>query len=205
MHDENEPLITSPDTLREQRLPPGQAQTRKWPVLHYGQVPAVDPATWRLEIGGLIERPWSCNWDEFQALPRIRVRCDIHCVTRWSRLDNLFEGPSVRSVLAKAGPLPEARHALLLSYGDPGQAWSTNVPLAEFMDEDCLFAMTHDGEPISADHGGPVRVVIPKLYFWKSCKWVRRVELRRDDAPGFWEENGYHMHGDPWKEERYGF
>ncbi|MEE8171033.1 MAG: sulfite oxidase-like oxidoreductase [Phycisphaerae bacterium] len=208
MSAESEPasdVIISTDTLREQRVPPGQVLTKQWPVLHFGNVPKVDRASWRFELGGLVEQPWSCDLETIQRLPRVKVRCDIHCVTTWSRLDNLFEGPSVRTVLSHVTPKPEARYALIYAHGDPADRWTTNLPLADLMDEDCLFALTHDGEPLSDAHGGPVRLVVPRLYFWKSAKWVRGIEFRPTDAPGFWERNGYHMRGDPWSEERYGW
>lgn len=205
MSDDLDDAIISPDTRRTQRIPPGQTETHKWPVLHYGNPPRIDRETWRLVITGLVAEPVTFTWDRFTALPRVKVRCDIHCVTYWSRLDNMFEGPSVREVLSHVEIRPEAAFAIQISDGDPGRQWSTNLPLDAFMDEDCLFALSHDGEPLSTDHGGPVRVVIPKLYFWKSCKWVRRIELTATDAPGFWEQNGYHNHGDPWTEERFGY
>lgn len=193
-------VVISPDTRREQRIPPGQARTRKWPVLHYGSVAHVARDDWRLEITGLVETPLSLTWKEFQELPRVRVFSDFHCVTRWSRLGNLWEGVSTRTVLERAGLRPEARFALPIGYD---QGWTTNLPLADFLAEDALFADTHDGEPIDADHGGPVRLVVPRLYAWKSAKWVRGVELSSVDRPGLWEQGGYHDRGDPWSEQRF--
>lgn len=187
--------IISPDTRRLQRIPPGQARTRKWPVLHYAYVPTVELNQWSLEITGLVERPLRFNWEQFQQLPRVKVFADFHCVTRWSRLGNLWEGVSVPWLLEQAGVQPEAQFVLAAGY-DSG--WTTNLPLTDFNVEDALFADRHDGEPLDADHGGPVRLIVPRLYAWKSAKWVKRVELVKDDRPGYWEEVGYHMHGDPW-------
>ncbi|MFQ5502955.1 MAG: molybdopterin-dependent oxidoreductase [Phycisphaerae bacterium] len=197
------PRITSEDTKRTDRIPPGQTETENWPVLHYGGIPAIDPAVWQLRIDGLVEEPWSCDLETFQALPRIEVFCDIHCVTTWSRLNNVFEGPSTKTVLSHVRPRPEARHVILHACEGSGGPWSTNLSIDDFLDDDCLFALLHDGRPLTPHHGGPVRVVVPKLYFWKSAKWINRVELIADDQPGFWERNGYHIHGDPWKEERF--
>jgi DMSO/TMAO reductase YedYZ molybdopterin-dependent catalytic subunit len=186
--------------ILNQRLPPGQVLTRKWPVLHYGLVPQVDMASWTFEVSGLVERPFSLSWDELLALPRHTVQCDIHCVTRWSRLDNTFEGVSIHSLLERAGVKPEARFALVLAE----QEFTTNLPLADLDRPDNLLALKHDGDWLTPEHGGPVRLLVPHLYFWKSAKWVRGLELLEQDIPGFWEQNGYHMHGDPWTEERYG-
>ena len=150
---------------------------------------------WKLEIGGLVERPLSFTWDEFQKLPRVKVFSDFHCVTRWSRLGNLWEGVSVQEIMGRAGIQPDAKFVVVTGY-DWG--WTTNLPLADFLTDDALFVDLHDGEPLSADHGGPVRLVVPRLYAWKSAKWVRRVELVAEDRPGYWEQAGYHNHGDPW-------
>lgn len=193
-------VIVSPDTRRENRLPPGQQRTRKWPVLHYGRVPVIDLANWRLEVRGLVETPLSFTWEQFRALPRIQVFSDFHCVTRWSRLGNTWEGVSAAEIVARAKVLPEARHVLLHGYDD---GWTTNVPLADFHAEDVLCADTHDGEPISADHGGPVRLIVPRLYAWKSAKWLGAIEFSAEDKPGYWERGGYHNYGDPWLEQRY--
>ena len=188
-------VIVSPDTRRENRIPPGQSRTRKWPVLHATDVAHVPRDRWTLEIGGLVERPLAFTWDEFQALPRVKVFSDFHCVTRWSRLGNRWEGVAVRELLKRAGVRPEARYVVATGY-DSG--WTTNLPLADFDVEDALFADRHDGEPLTADHGGPVRLVVPRLYAWKSAKWIRRIDLVASDAPGYWEQAGYHNHGDPW-------
>lgn len=182
------------------RLPPGQVLTKKWPVLHYGLVPPVDTATWTFEVSGLVERPYSITWDELLALPRTTVGCDIHCVTTWSRFDNSFEGVSVRSLLERAGVSPAARFCLVHAEQD----FTTNLPLTDLDRPDNLIALKHDGEWLTPEHGGPARLLVPHLYFWKSAKWVRGFELLERDIPGFWEQNGYHMRGDPWTEERYG-
>jgi DMSO/TMAO reductase YedYZ molybdopterin-dependent catalytic subunit len=189
----------SPDTSRPRRIPPGQVETKKWPVLHFGEVPEINLATWEFRIMGLVEAEWRCNWQEFRSLPWIDVACDIHCVTRWSRLNNVFSGPSTRTVLERARIKPAAKFVLVHCE----QGFTTNLPLEEFLGDDCLFAIEHDGKPLEPDHGWPVRLVIPRLYFWKSAKWVRGIELLETDQPGFWEQNGYHMHGDPWREERH--
>ena len=192
-------VIISPDTLRPHRIPPGQSRTRKWPVLHAGRVAPVDPTTWDLRVWGLVEREARWTWDEFHALPRVRVFSDFHCVTHWSRLGNLWEGVSVREIMRLAPPQPEARFVLV--HAEDG--WTTNMPLDDFLVDDSLFVITHDGRPLTADHGGPIRLVVPRLYAWKSAKWVRGVELLARDQAGFWERGGYHMRGDPWEEQRY--
>lgn len=193
-------VIISPDTRRRVRIPPGQARTRKWPVLQYGRIPQVPTDRWTLEIRGLVERPMTFTWDQFRALPRVTIFADFHCVTRWSRLGNVWEGVATREIMSRCGVRPEARFALPLGYDD---GWTTNLPLEYFLAEDALFADTHDGEPLSADHGGPVRLVVPQLYAWKSAKWIRAVELSAHDRPGLWEQGGYHDRGDPWREERF--
>lgn len=190
-----EGIIISPDTYRADRIPAGQSRTRKWPVLHYGYVPDIDLARWRFEVKGLVNAPLRFTWEEFQALPRVKVFSDFHCVTRWSRLGNIWEGVSVRELLQRAGVKPEAKYVIAEGY-DSG--WTTNLPLADFDVEDALLADTHDGLPIDADHGGPLRLVVPRLYAWKSAKWIRGIELIERDRAGYWEQAGYHMHGDPW-------
>jgi DMSO/TMAO reductase YedYZ molybdopterin-dependent catalytic subunit len=183
-----------------QRLPPGQIITQKWPVLHFGTVPTVDTGTWRFEITGAVEQPLAISWSELHALPRQETACDIHCVTRWSRYDNVFDGVSVASLLQRASPRAAARYVLV--HAEHG--FTTNLPLDDLNRPANLLALTHNGEPLTAEHGGPVRLLVPHLYFWKSAKWVRGFELLEEDYPGFWEQNGYHMRGDPWAEERYG-
>ncbi len=193
------PSIVSPDTLRERRIPKGQAATKRWPVLHVGPTPAVDLATWDLRIFGAVEAEKSWTWDEFRALPASVVAADMHCVTHWSRLDNAWEGVPVREVMSRVALKPEGRFALI--HAENG--FTTNLPLGALLGEDCLFAWSHDGRALDPDHGWPLRLVVPRLYAWKSAKWVRGVEILADDRPGFWEENGYHNLGDPWTEQRY--
>lgn len=193
-------LIISTDTRREKRIPPGQSRTRKWPVLHFGSVPSVPMDSWTLEIDGLVDRPLKFTWDEYRNLPRVKVFADFHCVTRWSRLSNLWEGVSIHELLARAGLQPEAKFVIATGY-DSG--WTTNLPIEELLQPDVLLADTHDGQPINADHGGPVRLMVPLLYAWKSAKWLRKITFVAEDRPGYWEQAGYHDHGDPWTEERY--
>jgi DMSO/TMAO reductase YedYZ molybdopterin-dependent catalytic subunit len=183
----------------EPRLPPGQILTEKWPVLHYGSVPRVDLTQWDFRLDGLVERPIRWSWDDFRALPRVQVQSDIHCVTRWSRYDNRWEGVAMRDVLGRAGLRPEARFAIIHAE----QGFTTNLPIAELDQDDVLLADTHDGSPLTPDHGWPLRLVVPHRYFWKSAKWIRRIELVDRDRPGFWEQSGYHNEADPWREERY--
>ena len=182
------------------RLPPGQILTTKWPVLHYSHVPRIDPAAWTFTITGLVERPLTLRWDDLSRCPMQETRCDIHCVTQWSRFDNVFRGVPVRALLADARPLPEARFALVHAAPD----YTTNLPLADLDRAENLLATHHSGEPLAAEHGGPIRLLVPHLYFWKSAKWVTGFELLAEDTPGLWEQNGYHMRGDPWAEQRFG-
>lgn len=182
------------------RLPPGQILTKKWPVLHYSHVPKVDLAQWRFRIWGAVEHPIELTWEEVNIQPRGEVLCDIHCVTTWSRYDNRFAGPAVSPLLALAKPLASAQYVMVHALPD----YTTNLPLSDLDRPDNLLATHHDGEPLNPEHGGPIRLLVPHLYFWKSAKWVTGFELLEEDWPGFWEENGYHMRGDPWAEERYG-
>lgn len=200
------PLIISPDTQRgspKDRTPPGQSLTAKWPVLHYGSVPKVDPTAeiWMLRIFGLVDAPYDLSYDEIRAMPAVDVKCDMHCVTHWSRLDNTFTGVPLKAIIERAKPMPNAR--FVLCHSEAG--FTTNVPLKDFTRDDCILAYQWDGKDIEPDHGWPLRGLVPHLYLWKSAKWIRGIELRETDAPGFWEQNGYHMHGDPWTEERFGW
>jgi len=181
------------------RLPPGQSLTLKWPVLHYGDVPRFDPKTWDFRISGLVEKPLRLTWDEFNALPKIRVTSDFHCVTRWSRFDNTWEGVAFREVMNRVKLLPRAGFVLVHAE----QGYTANVPLPDLDRENVLFATHHDGQPLPPEHGYPLRLIVPHLYAWKSVKWVRGVEFLDHDAPGFWEQNGYHIYGDPFKEQRF--
>jgi DMSO/TMAO reductase YedYZ molybdopterin-dependent catalytic subunit len=192
--------IVSPDTQRQNRLPPGQKLTDKWPVLHYGKVPTIDAKKWTFTIAGLAEKERTISYEEFAALPRVEVFSDIHCVTTWSRLNNTWEGVSTRTIIKMADIKGEVKFVIVHGAG----GFTTNLPLEDFLAEDALFALKHDGKPLTAEHGGPVRLVVPRLYFWKSAKWVTGIEFKDRDEPGFWERAGYHMHGDPWREERYG-
>jgi DMSO/TMAO reductase YedYZ molybdopterin-dependent catalytic subunit len=188
-------VIISPDTRRRTRLPPGQSRTRKWPVLDAHGTPECDLAEWRFEVDGLVERPLSWSLDQFLQLPAVKVFADFHCVTRWSRLGNVWGGVSTREIANLAGVKPEAKFVLVFGH-DYG--WSTNLPIEYFLAEDSLFAWTHDGVPIPPEHGGPVRLIVPQLYAWKSAKWVKGIRFLAEDEAGFWEEGGYHMRGNPW-------
>ena len=181
------------------RIPPGQKPTEGWPVLHYGSIPKIDLDTWRFEISGLVEEPLSLSWQEFMALPQVDARNDIHCVTAWSKFDNDWTGVAVAEVLKRARLKPEARHVMVHSYG----GYTTNISLQDLQAEGNLFAHSHGGEPLMKEHGWPLRLVVPHLYFWKSAKWVRGLVILPDERPGFWEMYGYHIRGDPWQEERY--
>jgi DMSO/TMAO reductase YedYZ molybdopterin-dependent catalytic subunit len=181
------------------RLPPGQSATLKWPVLHEGSVPVFDPRTWDFQITGRVEKPVRLTWDEFSRLPMKEVTADMHCVTRWSRFDVRWEGVPFSEVAKLAEPKPEAKYVMVLAE----QGYTSNVPLDDLMRPTTLFALKHNGEPLPAEHGYPLRLVVPHLYAWKSVKWVRGLQFLAQDAPGFWEENGYHMRGDPFREERF--
>jgi DMSO/TMAO reductase YedYZ molybdopterin-dependent catalytic subunit len=185
----------------EGRLPPGQSLTLKWPVLHYGSVPRFDPAQWDFRVTGLVEKPLRLSWGEFNRLPKGQLTSDFHCVTRWSRFDNHWEGVPFREVLELVEPKSGAAYVLV--HGEQG--FTANVPLADLDRDNVLFATHHDGQPLSPDHGYPLRLVVPHLYAWKSVKWARGLEFLERDAPGFWEDNGYHMYGDPWKEQRFSY
>jgi DMSO/TMAO reductase YedYZ molybdopterin-dependent catalytic subunit len=193
-------IIRSPDTMRAQRIPPGQHEVKDWPVLHYGGVPRLEADKWTFTIKGKIKKNIQLTYAGFIALPQVKVFSDIHCVTTWSRLDNLWQGPSARTVVSLAELKPEARFVIVHGAG----GFTTNLPLADFLAEDVLFTLSHDGQALIAEHGAPVRLVVPRLYFWKSAKWVTGIEFTAEDHPGFWERGGYHNHGDPWTEERYG-
>jgi DMSO/TMAO reductase YedYZ molybdopterin-dependent catalytic subunit len=194
-----EEIIKSPDTERQERVPPGQELTEKWPALHYGFVPKIDINQWQFRIFGLVEKERRLSYAEFTALPMVKVYSDIHCVTGWSKLDNLWEGVSSSQIRELVRILPEAKFVMVHSTG----GFSTNLSLGDFFQPDVLFAIKHNGEPLTKEHGYPLRLVVPRLYFWKSAKWVSGVEFMAEDKRGFWESGGYHNHGDPWKEERY--
>ncbi|MBV8080846.1 MAG: sulfite oxidase-like oxidoreductase [Actinobacteria bacterium] len=183
------------------RLPPGQYLTEKWPVLHAGEVPHTDLATWTFRVFGEVEQPLELTWDAFNELPRSSNVHDIHCVTRWSRFDTSFEGVHWRELAALVRPKPSAR--FVVAHAEHG--FTTNVPLGSIEAENALLATHADGEPLTPDHGFPLRLVVPGKYFWKSAKWLRALELTSTDQPGFWERYGYHNDADPWREQRYGF
>ncbi|MFI5006104.1 MAG: sulfite oxidase-like oxidoreductase [Solirubrobacterales bacterium] len=188
----------------EGRLPPGQSLTLKWPVLHEGEIPAFDAATWDFSVGGLVEAPLVIGYEAFQALPRVTVRSDFHCVTRWSTFDNVWEGVAFREVLARVRPKLEASHVMVLGQlGEFRHGYTTNVPLADLDRPDVLFADRNHGRDLDPEHGWPLRLVVPHLYAWKSCKWVRGLIFMDRDRPGFWEAHGYHMYGDPLREQRF--
>ena len=180
-------------------LPPGQSLTVKFPVLHIGSVPNIDPATYRLAFTGLVENPFEIGYDELRALPSTEFRGDIHCVTRWSKKATYWRGTLFRTLVERARPLASA--AYVIQYAD--NDYTTNLPLAAMLDDDVLIAWEYDGQPIEPVHGGPVRMFVPKRYFWKSSKWLNRVDFTEHDELGFWERNGYHNDADPWREERY--
>lgn len=193
-------IIRSPDTEREERVPPGQSSVAQWPVLHHGEVPSIDISSWRFKIFGLAQRERELTFNEFAELPRVRVFSDIHCVTGWSKLGMLWEGVSTAALRELAPPMETAQFVIVHAVG----GFTTNLSLEEFFRLDVVFAILADGKPLAPEHGYPVRLVVPRLYFWKSAKWVTGIEYVKDDEPGFWETRGYNNHGDPWKEERYG-
>ena len=190
-------IVKSP--RQEPRLPPGQVRTDKWPVLHHGSVPHPELESWDFRVFGLVGTSVCWTRGQFLALPQVTVRSDIHCVTRWSRFDNEWRGVSFREVMRHVAVKPEARFAVI--HAEHG--FTTNLALAELTKDDVLFAWQHDGMDLTPEHGWPLRLVVPRHYFWKSAKWVRGVELTGEDRPGFWEQNGYHNDADPWKEERF--
>ncbi len=182
-----------------ERLPPGQHLVRDWPVLDLGRHPAIPRERWRLQVFGAVEHPVEWTWAAFEALPQVRRVSDIHCVTTWSRYDNQWDGVPTRDLLAAVSPRPEAAHVVLHSY----DGYTTNLDLRDFAAEDAILAHSWAGTPLTEAHGGPLRLVVPHLYFWKSAKWLARIEFRAADRPGYWEVNGYHNRGDPWAEQRY--
>jgi DMSO/TMAO reductase YedYZ molybdopterin-dependent catalytic subunit len=184
---------------RQGRLPPGQSLTLKWPVLHYGSVPRFDPATWDFRVWGLVAAPLRFTWEEFNRLPNVETHSDFHCVTRWSRFDNEWRGVAFKEILRLAPARPEAAYVLVHAE----QGFTANVPLADLDRDGVLLATHHDAQPLAPDHGYPLRLIVPHLYAWKSVKWVRGLEFLDHDVAGFWEQNGYHMYGDPFQEQRF--
>jgi DMSO/TMAO reductase YedYZ molybdopterin-dependent catalytic subunit len=181
------------------RTPPGQYLTQKFPVLHYGSTPRFDAAGWDLRVFGQVDAPFTLTWEQFRGLPRKQVTTDIHCVTRWSKLDTAWEGVPIQAILELAQVRPSATHVV----AHCEQGYTTNLPLSVLDDDDVLLADTFDGAPLEPDHGYPLRLLVPKRYFWKSAKWLRGLEFLDHDLPGFWERYGYHNDADPWKEERF--
>jgi DMSO/TMAO reductase YedYZ molybdopterin-dependent catalytic subunit len=181
------------------RIPPGQYRTTKFPVLHYGSVPRTDLATWDFKVWGEVGSPLTLTWTQFKTLPRKTVHTDIHCVTRWSKLDTTWEGVPIQEILRLADVRPTATHVLAHSE----QGYTANLPLSVLDDDDVLLADTFDGKELEVEHGWPLRLLVPKRYFWKSAKWIRGLEFLDHDTQGFWERYGYNNDADPWKEERY--
>lgn len=180
-------------------VPPGQFVTEKFPVLTYGSIPKIDLATWQFKIFGQVDKEISLGWEEFNSLPRVTLDAEFHCVTQWSRLQNTWEGIPFSEVVKLTNVDPKAMFAMVHCFG----GYSTNVALDVLQDDDVLFAFKHDGETLTPEHGGPMRLVVPKRYAWKSAKWVNGIEFMEKNSPGFWETRGYHMNGDYWKEERF--
>ncbi|HVV41785.1 MAG TPA: sulfite oxidase-like oxidoreductase [Nitrobacter sp.] len=183
----------------EQRLPPGQHLTQDWPVLDLGLTPNIARERWRLDVYGAVENPVFWGWSQFIAQPQTQSVSDIHCVTTWSRYDNRWNGLAIRDLLVAVRPRREATHVVLHAH----DGYTTNLPIEDFAAEDALLAHTWSGLPLTREHGGPVRVVVPHLYFWKSAKWLQSIEFLAGDSPGYWEVRGYHNRGDPWLEQRY--
>lgn len=181
------------------RVPLGQDVTEEFPVLHYGRVPRIDIKAWRFSIFGLVDKEMELDWDVFRSLPTKETNGDIHCVTGWSKLDIKWEGVPAKEILKLVRLKPQARFVLVHA----SRGWTTNLALDELIRPEVLFAFNFNGNELTPEHGWPLRLVVPQLYFWKSAKWVTGLELIEKDQPGFWEQAGYHMHGDPWKEERY--
>jgi DMSO/TMAO reductase YedYZ molybdopterin-dependent catalytic subunit len=189
-------LRRTPEDLAA-RLPPGQYLERGFPVLTAGPAPDVPLDEWRLRVDGMVAEPREWSWEEFRALPFEEVPCDIHCVTKWSKLGTSFGGVSVDALLEQAEPL--GAYVTAWSHG----GYTTNLPIEDVTDGKAWVVTEHEGEPLPREHGGPARLLVPHLYFWKSAKWVAGLRVMDHDEPGFWEANGYHLYGDPWREQRY--
>lgn len=181
------------------RVPPGQTVTDRFPILHEGDVPEYDLATWSIKIFGEVERELSFSFDELISMPQTDITCDIHCVTRWSKLDTHWTGIKFSDLFAKLGVKPEAKYVMV--HGD--NDYTTNIPLEDLLRDNILLAHAYEGEPLTAKHGGPMRLIVPHLYFWKSCKWITGFEFMKEDAPGFWEQNGFHNYAEPFAEQRF--
>lgn len=192
-------LTGKSDLRHANRLPPGQHLVEKWPVLDLGVQPDISLDKWRLRIEGAVENPVTLTFEQFMALPQTHYVSDIHCVTTWSRYDNNWDGVSSQTIIDLVKPTAEARHVIFHSY----DGYTTNIKLEVFNEPDVLIAHSWEGERLTREHGGPVRAIVPQWYFWKSAKWIRRIEFSPVDKPGFWEERGYHNEADPWTEQRY--
>tara|TARA_B110000116_G_scaffold203563_1_gene178627 strand:+ start:728 stop:1336 length:609 start_codon:yes stop_codon:yes gene_type:complete len=199
-NNQNTDLDTSQENL-SQRIPPGQKLTEKFPVLTYGDIPNIQSKDWTFTIDGLVKTNTIYNWNEIMSIEQIVLTKDFHCVTQWSRLDNVWEGIKVKDLINKAELLPNAKFALIYCYG----GYTTNLPTKVLLDEDVLLAHKHDGRALLPEHGGPIRLIVPKLYAWKSAKWIKGIKLIETEELGFWENLGYHSYGDPWKEQRFKF
>ncbi len=182
-----------------QRLPPGQYHTERFPVLHAGSVPDVDLSTWDLSFDGLVAHPRTWDWDAVSSMPTEQLTTDIHCVTKWTKFDTVWEGVPTRALSDAVEVLPQATHVMVSAY----HGYTANLPIEDFLAPTSMFAHSYAGEPLEPDHGYPLRLLVPHLYLWKSVKWVRSVTFLAEDEPGFWERNGYHMYGDPFREQRY--
>lgn len=192
-------LTTIKKKTSDPKVPPGQYATEKFPVLTFGNSQTIDTKDWSLEISGLVQNQLTLDWNQFTDLEKITVNSPFHCVTQWSRMENKWEGVSFKKLVQLAKPKPEAKYVMIHCYGE----YTTNLSVDILIDTDVLLAYRHDDAPLPAEHGGPVRLVVPKLYGWKSAKWIKGLEFLSENSPGFWEKRGYHMDGDPWKEQRF--
>ncbi|NOV04570.1 sulfite oxidase-like oxidoreductase [Paenibacillus planticolens] len=192
------PAVEVPQELAG-RVPPGQAVTDRFPILHEGEVPKYDMGEWSLRVFGEVAEEKSFSYEQLLALPRTQIVCDIHCVTRWSKLDTVWEGIRFRDFLSLLDVKPEGKYVMLHADND----YETNVPLEDLMGDDILLAMSYDGKPLTPKHGWPLRLLVPHLYFWKSAKWIRGIEFMKEDREGFWERNGFHNVADPFEEQRF--
>ncbi|GAB3220429.1 sulfite oxidase-like oxidoreductase [Spirosoma arcticum] len=185
--------------LNADRIPPGQYETNDWPVLTAGPTPRLPLATWTFSLDGLVESPVQWSWEQFNALPQQSFTNDIHCVTKWSKLDTHWRGVSVEMLLEHVTLKPEVRYVMAYSYGD----YSTNIPMEDLRQGKAFIGLQFEEKPLAPEHGGPARLVVPHLYFWKSAKWIKGLRFMDHDQPGFWEQGGYSMYGNPWTEQRY--
>ena len=192
-------LTTIKKKTSDPKVPPGQYATEKFPVLTFGNSQTIDTKDWSLEISGLVQNQLTLDWNQFTDIEKITVNSPFHCVTQWSRMENKWEGVSFKKLVQLAKPKPEAKYVMIHCYGE----YTTNLSVDILIDTDVLLAYRHDDAPLPAEHGGPVRLVVPKLYGWKSAKWIKGLEFLSENSPGFWEKRGYHMDGDPWKEQRF--